>query len=131
MNIALALIIDDSKILIGKVKHEKLGEYGDLPYVFPCEHVQDRESAEKELIQEVKVQTNLDVRVVHKIGERIHPSTKNYTFYFHCETKSEDALIFGEDTDFEKFSWININEIKSYMPTLFDEVAKYLEKKTV
>lgn len=127
MNISLSLILDEGKILIGKIKQEKLDEYGELQYVFPCESVQEESNAEEELIEEVKRQTNLDISIVKKIGERVHPSTQNYTYYFHCRKNSDQKITVTSDTDFESFIWCNLNELESYMPTLFGDVKDYLD----
>lgn len=127
MNVALAIIIDEGKVLIGKIKSEKLSEYGGLPYVFPCESVQGKDSAQEELIKEIKRQTNLDIEVVRKIGERIHPSTQNYTYYFHCKKSPEQMISIPNNIDVESFVWIDIDGLETYMPTLFDGVRNYLK----
>lgn len=128
MNVALAIILDEGNVLVGKIKAEKLSEYGGLSYVFPCESVQDKDTAEEELIKEVKRQTDLDIEMVHKIGERIHPSTQNYTYYFHCKKSPEQTITVANDIDVESFIWIDVNELETYMPTLFDGVKDYLNK---
>lgn len=128
MNVALAIILDQGKVLGGKIKSEKLTEYGGLQYVFPCESVQDKDSAEEELIKEVKRQTNLDIQVVKKIGERVHPSTQNYTYYFHCEKNPDQTVIAANDVDVESFIWIDPSDLQTYMPTLFDGVQDYLNE---
>lgn len=126
MNIALAIILDEGKVLIGKIKSGKLDSYGGLPYVFPCESVQDKDSAEEELIEEVKRQTSLDIKIFQKIGERVHPSTKNYTYYFHCEKRPEQAITVSNDIDVESFVWVDVGELEDYMPTLFNTLKVYL-----
>ncbi len=80
------------------------------------------------MINEVGRQTNLEIKIVRKIGERIHPSTQNYTYYFHCENNSQQTVITREGIDFETFIWCDINDLQQYMPTLFDEVASYLKE---
>lgn len=128
MNVALAIILDQGKVLVGKIKSEELTEYGGLQYVFPCESVRGKESAEEELIKEVKKQTNLDIRVVKKIGERVHPSTHNYTYYFHCEKNPDQTITIADDIDIESFIWIDVSDLQTYMPTLFDDVKDYLNE---
>jgi hypothetical protein len=128
MNVALAIVLDQRKVLVSKIKPEKLSEYGGLSYVFPCESVQNKGSAEEELIKEVKKQTNLDIEVVHKIGERIHPSTQNYTYYFHCKKYPEQTVTAANDIDVESFIWLDVDELQTYMPTMFDDVKVYLNE---
>jgi|AntRauTorckE6833_2_1112554.scaffolds.fasta_scaffold49461_3 hypothetical protein len=129
MNVALAIIIDEKKILIGKIKAEKLGDYSGLQYVFPCESIQNVDCAEVELVKEVKRQTGLDIKVVEKIGERIHPSTQNNSLYFLCEKNPHQTIDIAKDIDVESFLWVDIVELQSYMPTLFHVVKDYLSKK--
>ncbi len=128
MNIALAIILKKNKVLIAKIRAEKLGDYGGLVYVFPCESIQDIKNIEKELIQEVKKQTSLDINIIRKIGERIHPSTQNHTYYFHCEKSGEQEVVAAKNIDAESFIWVDINDLTNYMPTLFDELKNYLEQ---
>lgn len=126
MNVALAIILNKGKVLIGKIKSEKIEEYGGLPYVFPCESVQDKSTVEEELVKEVKRQTDLDIKIMGKIGERVHPSTNNYSYYFHCELSPEQKMIVPIDIDVESFIWSDIEKLEEYMPTLFVDVKNYL-----
>lgn len=127
MNVALAIILDEKKILIGKIRSGKLSEYGELPYVFPCEHILNEDSAEEELISEVKRQTNLDIEVLRKIGERTHPSTQNLTYYFHCKKDPNQRIEAAKDIDVESFIWVDVDQIENYMPTLFETLKDYLK----
>lgn len=128
MNVALAIILDEGKVLVGKIKSEKLSEYGGLSYVFPCESVRDKNNAEEELIKEVKRQTSLDIEVVRKIGERVHPSTQNYTYYFHCKKNPEQEISTPNDIDVESFIWTEVGKLQTHMPTLFDGAKDYLNE---
>jgi hypothetical protein len=42
---ALAIIVSEGKVLIGKVKTELIPEYGGLEYVFPSTQPKNEESA--------------------------------------------------------------------------------------
>ena len=79
---ALAIIIDNNKILIGKLKNEKLEEYEGIQYVFPSAQTERTEDIQDEVIKEVKMQTSLGVVAMDKIGKRVHPITQNLTEYF-------------------------------------------------
>lgn len=130
MNVALAIILDENQVLIGKIKSEKLSEYSGLPYVFPCEIIPNKHNYEEGLIKEVKRQTNLDIKILRKIGERIHPSTENYTYYFHCEKNPEQTITVSKEIDVESFLWVDIKELENYMPTLFGTLSDYLNEGT-
>ncbi len=128
MNIALAIILEKNKVLIGKIRPEKVNEYGGLEYVFPCESIQDINNIENELINEIKKQTSLDITIIHKIGERVHPSTQNHTYYFHCGKNAGQDVVIAKNIDVESFIWVGVDDLTNYMPTLFNELKDYLEK---
>lgn len=130
MNILLALITETDKILIGKVKASKLEEYGNLRYAFPCEGVENNNDIKNRLISEVKRQTNLDIQVIKRIGERVHPSTRNHTVYFHCSsTSGKEAIDISTTADMEEFIWVNIKDLNQYMPDLYEKVPEYFKIK--
>lgn len=123
---ALAIIVDNNKILIGRLKSEKLEEYGDIQYVFPSAQTEKAEDIRNEVVKEVKMQANLDVVAMDKIGERIHPVTQNLTQYYLCKVK-DTQLNISPKADIEKFMWVSKEEILEYMPSLFEKVKEYLQ----
>ena len=127
MNIALAIITKEDSVLIGKVRQTKLAEYGNLEYVFPCEHISSPAHSHEELTAEVKKQTNLDIEILRKIGGRTHPATENFTEYFHCTTKTDREATASSASDIEEFMWVKLTELSQYMPSLFGETKEYLE----
>lgn len=72
---ALALIVNSNKVLIGKLKKEKLIEYKGIQYVLPSAQAENAVDIQDEIVKEVKMQTNLDVIALNMIGERVHPIT--------------------------------------------------------
>ena len=44
MNIALAIIVENGKVLVGKIKTEKIEEYGGLKYAFLSEHIRNTDT---------------------------------------------------------------------------------------
>lgn len=123
---ALAIIIDENKILIGKLKKQKIEEYGGIQYVFPSAQTERPEDIQNEVIKEVKMQTNLEVIAMDKIGERIHPITNNLTQYYSCKVKDVQVDI-SPEADIEKIIWVSKEELSEYMPSLFEKVKEYLE----
>ena len=123
---ALAIIIDNNKILIGKLKNEKLEEYEGIQYVFPSAQTERTEDIQDEVIKEVKMQTSLGVVAMDKIGKRVHPITQNLTEYFLCRVRNTPISI-SPEADVEKFMWVSKEEISNYMPSLFEKVKDYLQ----
>lgn len=123
---ALAIIVDSNKVLIGKLKKEKLEEYGSIQYVFPSAQTERAEDIQNEIIKEVKMQTNLDVVSMGKIGERVHLITQNLTEYYSCNVKDVQLSI-SPEADIEEFIWIPKEQLTKYMPSLFEKVKEYLQ----
>jgi hypothetical protein len=123
---ALAVIVNNNKILIGKLKNKKLKEYGGIQYVFPSAQTERMEDIQNEVIKEVKMQTNLGVVAMDKIGKRVHPITQNLTEYFLCRVKNAPVSV-SPEADIEKFIWVSKEEISTYMPSLFEKVKDYLQ----
>ena len=85
MNTVLAIITNKDQVLLGKVKSEKIQDFGGIQYVFPGGKVEEGEELEKATIREVQEETGLTVEVVKMIGERVHPKTQKQIYYFHCQ----------------------------------------------
>lgn len=123
---ALALIVNSNKVLIGKLKKEKLIEYKGIQYVFPSAQAENAVDIQDEIVKEVKMQTNLDVIALNMIGERVHPITQNLTKYYLCKVKNTRVST-SPEADIEKFMWVPKKEISVYMPSLFNKVKEYLQ----
>lgn len=125
----LAIITNNSKqVLLGKLKLERLEDFGGIPYIFPGGTVNEGEEPKMAAIREVREETGLDVSAVEEIGFRVHPKTLKEIHYFHCKVISGDLST--EDIlndDIEKLEWVNINRLIELMPTLFDKVRNFLE----
>lgn len=125
MQTALAIITKEGKVLIGKLKKEKVEEYGGIEHVFPS--AQSEHDIKNKLIEEVKMQSDLDVIIVDKIGERTHPATNNLTEYYSCKPNSTQQLKVSPDADIEEFIWVEPQQIVDYMPSIFEKLKEYLQ----
>jgi len=127
MDKVAAIIEYQGKILIGKIKEEKLADFGNIPYVFPGGSIESNETPEEAVVREVKEETGLNVEIVKKIGERVHPKTGKTIHYFHCQTTSgQTKLDPSKNDDLDSLEWVLIFELSTYMPTLFPTVKEYL-----
>lgn len=128
MNTVLAIITKEDQVLIGKLKAEKIKDFGGIEYVFPGGKVEENENLEAAALREVEEETGLKVKVVNLIGERVHPKTQKQIYYFHCEYiggDSDTSSILNDDI--EELIWIDKDNIVKYMPTLFVQVESYLK----
>ncbi len=129
MDKVLAIIENGGKILIGKVKEEKVADFGGIAYVFPGGGVEDGETVEQAVIREVKEETGFDVSNLKQIGFRVHPKTGKNIYYFYCMTKTTETKIDPVvNDDLSELIWIHKNEVVSYMPTLNPDIQKYFDE---
>ncbi len=127
MNKVLAVIMFQGKILIGKVRKNKLANFGGLLYVFPGGEVKKSESLKKAVAREVQEEAGLEVKIREKIDERIHPVTGAKIHYFFCRSLTgKTSLRSAENDDIEKLLWVSPKEIKNYMPTINPKVEEFL-----
>ena len=127
MDKVVAVIEFDGKILTGKVKEEKLADFGGIAYVFPGGATESNETPEQAVRREAKEETGLDVELIKKIGERSHPKTGKTIHYFHCRTTSQQTKVDPtKNDDLESLAWVPISELQTNMPTLFPAVKDYL-----
>jgi hypothetical protein len=128
MRTALGIIIEGNKVLIGKTKKEKLNEYSGLEYVFPSVQPLEDENIEAALIVEIKEQSNLDISIVSKIGERKHPISGNWTEYFHCRIIPPQALKISDNADIGEFIWIELQDVSKLYALTFYRSERVLIK---
>jgi len=126
--IVVGIIIKNKKVLLGKLKPEKLNDFGGIPYIFPGGTVLEGEKNETGVIREVKEETGLDVKVMKEITSRIHPQTKKEIHYFHCELIDGDLDTSNDlNDDIESLEWIEFSKIKEYVPFLFVDLERFFE----
>lgn len=129
MDKVLAIIEFKGKILIGKIKAEKIKDFGGIKYVFPGGSVKENESLEKAAVREAKEETGLEIKIIKLIGERTHPVTKKKIYYYHCSSDTDKTTTKSLDNDdLESLIWASQNELLKYMPTLFLSIKEYFKE---
>jgi len=120
--IAAAIVAKDGKVLMVR---RKVAE-GDLLWQFPAGEVEDGETPDDAAIRETAEETGLTVRVVKRLGERIHPSTGRLMIYIACEAGLRPAQI-ADDEDIAEIEWCDGAQLSKHVPyPLFGPVADYL-----
>jgi 8-oxo-dGTP pyrophosphatase MutT (NUDIX family) len=127
--IALAIIENEGKILIG-ARQGKDRWVDNLTWVFPGGKI-DSLDFHKELVKEVKEETNLTVNSLNLITARVHPDAgfkdvQIVALYFHCglsNTKQKEKPM----GDLAKLKWVKPTDVFKYFTTsTCDDVTKFL-----
>jgi len=119
----LAIITDKNRILIGKVKKERVADMGGIEHVFPGGKVENGEELDNAVIREVKEETGLTVSIKKLIHTCVHPITHKEISYFHCLVTDRVLVVSSVDNDdIDLLIWVNRNELKTYMPSLNEAV---------
>jgi len=127
MEVVVAIVVKDQKILVGELKPEKLEDFGGLKYVFPGGKIERDERADEAAVRETLEETGYEVKVIQKIGERVHPKTGKLMHYVHCELVGGEGSVDSPlNNDLARLIWAKREELETYMPTLFPVVADYL-----
>lgn len=129
LTIGLAIIVNkDGKVLIGARKlKDKWVE--NLSWVFPGGNI-DSLDFSKDVQNEVRQETGLEIKVNSLVASRIHPdsgfkSTQINALYFFCTPVSEKKLKPGGDL--KSLKWVYPTDVFKYFTTsTCDEVTKFL-----
>jgi len=131
--IAIAIIIKDDKILIGKkpeIKHP--ANMGGM-WHFPGGKIEKNEQPEEAVIREIKEETNLDIKIIEKF-QKVNLFTINNIqaemHFFLCKPITMDLK---QGSDLEKVKWVDKKEVLNNLNPVFvswltDEVIDYLNK---
>lgn len=113
------------KILIGRRENDP--HVKELEWSFPGGRLHQDKTVEETLRHEVKVKTEVNVRVKNILLARIPEENKQFLLlYYYCETTNGKAQA-GEK--FMEVNWINPNEYKRYFKTsVHPEIRRFLEK---
>jgi 8-oxo-dGTP diphosphatase len=113
---AQALIIDQGKVLLAK--HHDL-TIGEKYWCMPGGGVEAGETPEQAAIRELKEETNLDIRIIRKVGELslpgvTHGYTKGVTFLAEVvggdmEQGYDPEQVDWEDKYLQEVQWLPIN----------------------
>ena len=114
-------------LMIKRNVTEKYLDNTELTWVFPGGKIIDGETAEEAVVRETKQETGYNVNVLHKISERIHPSSKTKLTYFACELTNLKVKPIRDIHEVDKVKWLEPSEIRDFITTDLDSgVAIYL-----
>lgn len=127
MRNVVAIVTNNDTVLMGQVKLSASERFGGLKYVFPGGAVPNHEQVTETVTREVKEETGLDIKIIGKIGERIHPRTEKEVEYYHCKTITGHLTTSSpKNKDIERLIWVKLEELDKYAPMIFDKVVEYL-----
>lgn len=127
MKSVVAIVTNNQTVLMGQVKISASEKFGGLKYVFPGGEIEKGEQATETVTREVKTETGLDLKIIGKIGERVHPRTEKEVEYYHCEAITGHLTTSSiKNKDIDRLIWVKFEELEKYAPMLYDKVAEYL-----
>lgn len=123
-NVVIGIINKEGKLLM--IKRAK--KEGDLEWVFPGGKVELGETKEEACIREVFEETGINVEILEKLGERIHPNTNIKLTYFLCKYVSGEIKIldYDEIIDIEYKNKENFE--RDVKTDIFSPVKQYIKK---
>jgi len=124
--IVLGIIRKNSKFLIGKVRKDKLKDFGNIEYVFPGGKINESETPKKAVTREVKEETGFCVKIIKLIDKKIHPINKKCLYYYHCQI-TNNGVQSQKSNELEQIIWVDFQKLKKLMPTLNPKVINYFK----
>lgn len=123
-DVSAAIITDGPRVLMVRRRVKE----GELSWQFPAGGVEDGETAEEAAVRETLEETDLTVRSVKYIGDRVHPKSGKFMAYTACEIVSGEARV-ADDDELDAVAWVALDEIPEYVPYgLFGPVQEYLDE---
>jgi 8-oxo-dGTP pyrophosphatase MutT (NUDIX family) len=123
--IVVAIIKNNKgKILLARVKDNRLEAFGNLRYVFPGGTIIDDESPIETLEREAFNETGYKVDVVGQVSYRVHPVTGKEIYYYYC--KYDDSIPQTEINciDVDSVIWVDRSNLLEYMVDLNPDVSR-------
>ena len=87
--VVIGIVNRNGKLLM--IKRAK--KEGELLWAFPGGKVESGETKEEACVREVFEETNVKVRVIDVLGQRVHPDTNINMTYFLCEYIEGEAKV--------------------------------------
>lgn len=100
--VVLGVVLHKDRILLA----QKIDDNQKPLWQLPGGTIENSESDEDAIIREVSEETGIDCSPITKLGERIHPSTKQLISYWLCNYKAGQASV-KEPDKFFSILWVN------------------------
>jgi 8-oxo-dGTP diphosphatase len=120
--IANAIVTSPLGVLVGRRND------GMPPWGFIGGEVEPGEQPEFAAVREVKEETGLEVRVVRRLGERIHPKTHRDMIYVACAPTVGTDIFVGDPIELAEVRWVGLAEADELLPGMFEPVREYLSQ---
>src|SRR5688500_182914 len=110
-DVSAAIIVDGDRVLMVRRRVKE----GELSWQFPAGGVEDGESAEQAAVRETLEETDLTVRAVKYLGDRVHPKSGKFMAYTACEVVDGEARV-ADAEELDAVAWVSHGEIPEYVP---------------
>lgn len=126
LKIALAIIENEGKILVSKVKPERVRDFNGLQYVFPGGKVEQDETLEDALVREIKTETGLMITPIGQVSYNVDPVTKKDVYYYHCQAEEYKEPLIIDNSNTDKLLWVEFNDLDKYHSYYCPDVKEYI-----
>ncbi|GAB7041070.1 MULTISPECIES: NUDIX hydrolase [Catenuloplanes] len=121
--IAAAIIVEDGRVLMVRRNVKE----GALSWQFPAGEVEPGETSEDAAVREANEETDVTVRAVKTLGERVHPNTGRTMVYVACDLVSGTARVADEE-ELAEVAWCDRATLAEYVPyPFFGPVQEHLD----
>lgn len=132
--ISIGILVNDDKVLMVKRKkpEDSIG-CSDSKYVlewqFPAGIVKAVDNSDEVIIKEVLAETGIKCSVDKRLGERIHPDTLTFCYYYSLIYQSGSVLN-GDEDENDSVLWVPLETYKSIITSdIYWRVEEFLEKR--
>jgi 8-oxo-dGTP diphosphatase len=125
--VAVCYIVEGGRLLMVQRRHRR----GAPEWAGPSVNVEAGETPEEAAVREVREEVGLEVQVVHRLGDRVHPSSGRHLVYFACRVVSGEAGVVDHE-EIGAVEWCDLSTVLRRWADLrggvYPPVQEYLQR---
>ena len=104
--VAVCYIVEDGRLLMVQRRRRQ----GAPEWAGPSGNLEPGETPEEAAVREVREEVGLQVEVVRRLGDRVHPTSGRHLVYFACKVVSGDATVVDRD-EIAAVEWCDLSTV--------------------